>query len=65
MKSQREGLIIENLNPSSVGNAENIDLAKLLKDMGTSLIPDIDVLCLSAVKGDKKGKLFATPAVGE
>ena len=47
--------LIENLNPSSVGNAENLDLAKLPKDiLGTSLIPDIHVLCLSAVKGGKK-----------
>ena len=35
--------LIENLNPSSVVNAENVDLAKLPKDvLGTSLIPDID-----------------------
>ena len=58
--------LIENLNPSSVGNAENVDLAKLLKDiLGTSLIPDINLLCLSAVKGGEEGKLFATRAAGE
>ena len=35
--------LIENLKPSSVVNAESVDLAKLPKDvLGTSLIPDID-----------------------
>ena len=35
--------LIENLNPSSVVNAEDIHLAKLPKDvLGTSMIPDID-----------------------
>ena len=35
--------LIETLNPSTVLNAENIGLAKLLKDVfGTSLVPDID-----------------------
>ena len=36
------GLIV-NLNPSTVVNAENVDLAELPKDvLGSSLIPDID-----------------------
>ena len=36
-------LLIGNLNPSTVLNAENVGLAKLLKDVfGTSLVPDID-----------------------
>ena len=35
--------LIENLNPLTVLNAENVGLAKLLKDIfGTSLVPDID-----------------------
>ena len=42
MMIQPEGLFIDNLNPSSVKNAENVDLTKLLMDiLGTSLIPDI------------------------
>ena len=36
------GWFIENLNPSSVANAEKAELTKLLKDnLRTSLIPDI------------------------
>ena len=36
--------LIENLNPSSVVSAGNVDLAKLPKDvLRTSLIPDIDI----------------------
>ena len=35
--------LIENLNPSTVLNAENVGLAKSLKDdFGFSLVPDID-----------------------
>ena len=40
MKIQPE--VIKNLNPSSVMNDKNVDLAKLPKDLlGISLIPDI------------------------
>ena len=35
--------LIKHLNPWTVLNAENIFLAKLLRDVfGTSLVPDID-----------------------
>ena len=37
------GWLIANLNPSTVLNAENFGLAKLLKDVfRTSLVPDIN-----------------------
>ena len=32
MMIQPEGFFVENLNPSSVVNAENVDLTKLLMD---------------------------------
>ena len=44
MKSTGNGSwLIENLNPSTVLNTENVSLAKILKDVfGTSMVPDID-----------------------
>ena len=43
MTIQPEGFFIENLNPSSVVNVENLDLTKLpMGILGTSLILDID-----------------------
>ena len=44
MKSIETGSwLIENLNPSTVLNAENVGLAKVLNNVfGTSLVPDID-----------------------
>ena len=42
MQIQPEGILIENLNPSSVVNAENVDLPKLLiSNRRTRNQPDI------------------------